>query len=403
MGEEDPIHHHNNSNGGNVQTSTIHLGLLSELRRTKSDTSSMLGSENRANEFRGKNGKKSSSMVNGSEAGSKLRKKGRCKKGGSSLLSSVVGGKTGKGKMGKASSVINGSEVSADPPKKGKNGKASSLINGSEVSADPPKKGKSGKASSLINGISEVDRPKKGKSVKKSSLINGNLAVDEEENYNYNYNPPKKVVEIKPILKPSLSFGPEQAAASAAAAAVAAATASPKIKPSPRFNLLDKGGPRSGKSPFHTAKFQTPLYEYATPRKSTLMGGGRVFLTESELGPSPSEVAAALAKQPADETESSVIGGWSVDDSVEGLRSKLERWRTELPPVYDRGEFSSFPSESRHTRRHTDGDSGLFSCFSNICGVECSIVCGSGGGSVSKKTSSGRMIRSPSAENLNYK
>ncbi|PON38177.1 C2 domain containing protein [Parasponia andersonii] len=339
MGEEDPIHRDSNNNGGNVQTSTIHMGLLSELRRTKSDVSSMIGSENRANEFRekGKTGKMSNSMLNGSEAGSKLRRKGRSKKGGSSSLLSSAGGTTGnKGRMGKPGSVINGSEVSVDPPKKGKNGKASSLING-------------------FSEVLVVDPPKKGKSGKKGSLINVN--------------------------------------------------ASPRIKPSPRFNLVDRGGPRNVKSPFHHAKFQAP-YEYGTPRKSTLMGhGGGAYLTESELGPSPSEVAAAIAKQPIDqEAESSIVGRWSVDESVEGLRSKLERWRTELPPVYDRGEFSSFPpSESRHNRRHSDGDSGLFSCFSNICGVECSIVCGSGGGSGSKKKGSGRLIRSPSAEHANYK
>ncbi|KAH7573161.1 hypothetical protein JRO89_XS03G0080800 [Xanthoceras sorbifolium] len=140
------------------------------------------------------------------------------------------------------------------------------------------------------------------------------------------------------------------------------------------------------------------------------------LLTESELGPSPSEVAAVKAKEMlmrrANDEESSVMmSGWDMDSSVEGLQSKLERWRAELPPVYD----SSFPSSShggggggatagRHSRRHTDGGGGpgLFSCFSNICGCECSIVCGGGSsGSPNRKSkkkggSGGRLIRSPS-------
>ncbi|GMN53310.1 hypothetical protein TIFTF001_022452 [Ficus carica] len=432
MGEEDPIHHLNST--GTPQSNSHVLGILAELRRTKSDTSSMIGSEIRAREFRSKGkGGKSSSMVSGSETASKQRRsKGRSK--GSSVISSSGGGsevgKKAKGKKGKASSLVNGnSEVVVDPPKKGKIGKASSLINGSDVLSvgpdppkkskirkvnslisgsdilsigmDPPKKEKIEKVNSLINGSDilsvGMDPPKKGKIGKVSSIINGNSEVDEE------CFPPKRVVEVKPILKPFV-----------ATEAFVPVNRSPKVKPSPRFNLMDRGnGPyratpqrrQQGKSPFHPNKFQSP-YEYETPRKSALTGGGggMVFLTESELGPSPSEVAAALAKQPADETESSIVGGWSMDESIEGLRSKLERWRTELPPVYDRGEFSSYPSsESRHNRRHTDGGNGLFSCFSNICGVECSIVCGSGSVSGSKKSSSERIIRSPSADNINYK
>ncbi|XP_062105073.1 uncharacterized protein LOC133816769 [Humulus lupulus] len=388
MGEEDPIHHHNSNNNNNSSlTNTIHVGLLSELRRTKSDVSSLMGSETRAKEFKGKpkKGKKSSSMVNESEASSLLRRRRHRKKGGSSLISSAVSRRTGKSNLGKPSSAVNyGSEVKVETT---------------------PRKGKSGKVSSLINGISEVvavDPPKKEKTKNKSSLINGNSEVD--VGIEYNRIPPKKKDIIKPILKPSPSFGRD---------AAAIINASPRAKPSPRFNLTERSAPRSGnhhgKSPFHSSKFHpTPTtYEYATPRKSPLMTRGPAFLTESELGPSPSEVAEAIAKQlaPAEETESSLLGGWSVDESMEGLRSKLERWRTELPPVYDRGEFSSV-SESRHNRRHTDGGSGsgLFSCFSNICGVECSIVCGSGSGSVSKKSnSSGRLMRSPSADNLVYK
>ncbi|KAK4744592.1 hypothetical protein SAY87_010904 [Trapa incisa] len=65
-----------------------------------------------------------------------------------------------------------------------------------------------------------------------------------------------------------------------------------------------------------------------------------VCMTDSELGPSPLEVAAqVLAKRrnKSDDVESSVLGGaaWSVAESLEGLHSKLERWRAELPMTMD--------------------------------------------------------------------
>nr|KYP60761.1 Signal transducer and activator of transcription 2 [Cajanus cajan] len=149
------------------------------------------------------------------------------------------------------------------------------------------------------------------------------------------------------------------------------------------------GGSRRG-TPLHPLAKGSGGFEYMTPRRSNLGNMGPVMMTESELGPSPSEVAAAIARNPViDDGEDSTVGGWSLAESVEGLQSKMERWRTELPPVIDQGELSSFPTSSktstkasvkssRHSRRHTDGGSGggLFSCFSNICGVECSIVCG---------------------------
>ncbi|KAI4369724.1 hypothetical protein MLD38_018138 [Melastoma candidum] len=122
-------------------------------------------------------------------------------------------------------------------------------------------------------------------------------------------------------------------------------------------------------------------------------------ISESDLGASPSEVAAdtsvkerhpyrPMAPPLPDDTvimEGSVV---SMSESMEGLQSKLERWRMELPPIYDRSEVQSFsPSMntkggSGHGRRHPEGatNRGLFSCFSNICGCECSIVCDGGGG-----------------------
>ncbi|GFP83426.1 hypothetical protein PHJA_000486000 [Phtheirospermum japonicum] len=113
---------------------------------------------------------------------------------------------------------------------------------------------------------------------------------------------------------------------------------------------------------------------------------GNSVWSDSEVGPSPSEVAAAVMaerKYPLDDNQSSVLDGWSVDESVEGLRSKLERWRMELPPLYDRTGFSSSSytkssaGAGRHARRHSDSESsGLFSCFGNIFGYECQCICG---------------------------
>ncbi|XVF28518.1 hypothetical protein REPUB_Repub15cG0036500 [Reevesia pubescens] len=166
-----------------------------------------------------------------------------------------------------------------------------------------------------------------------------------------------------------------------------------------------------GKSPGGGLKFNG--LDYGASKKLV----GPTVWTDSELGPSPSEVAAAVAKNmyhnnKFDDTESSLVGGWSLADSTEGLRSKLERWRTELPPVYDRGgEISSFLSSGiptttttrkpRHARRHSD-NGGLFSCFGNICGCEISITCGPGGAAASRKKGKSLMRRSPSLNNLSY-
>ncbi|CAL1382590.1 unnamed protein product [Linum trigynum] len=107
----------------------------------------------------------------------------------------------------------------------------------------------------------------------------------------------------------------------------------------------------------------------------------------SDVGPSASVVAAAIAqgliKPPAGHGDagSSVLEDWTENDSVEGLRTKLERWRTELPPIYDT-DVKKMQSRSRrkgnHQRRKSEG-TRLFSCFGNACGCEITITCGGGG------------------------
>ncbi|CAH8309442.1 unnamed protein product [Eruca vesicaria subsp. sativa] len=166
----------------------------------------------------------------------------------------------------------------------------------------------------------------------------------------------------------------------------------------------------------------------STPMRTSNLAGRRI-ITQSELGPSPSEVAEKIAKERSHDTESSILSEWSIDEtSVEGLRSKLQRWRTELPPLYDIGssQVSSTeydgsivpaggrssrrktPAVKKHSRRHTEGGNGLFSCFSKICGVECSFACGGGGGGgggggdhdESRRGRAGRVHRTYSADDL---
>ncbi|KAJ6719349.1 CALCIUM-DEPENDENT LIPID-BINDING (CALB DOMAIN) FAMILY PROTEIN [Salix purpurea] len=226
-------------------------------------------------------------------------------------------------------------------------GKGGSMISGSEVEErEMPNKGRS-KASSMISG-SELEKKKKNKKwrSKASSLIN------------------TKSTELDHILKPL-----------------------------PKFTGLDLGSPRNNN------------FRYATPKKENFVS--KPVITGSELGPSASEVAAVIARNKhrrVEETDSEIIGEMSLDGSMEGLRSKLERWRTELPPVYDASDISSFPASgaskgSKAVKRHEHSDDdGTFSCFGVFCGLECSIVCGG----PPRRKNTGQGIRSHSMDNLRY-
>ncbi|KAF6171609.1 hypothetical protein GIB67_036214 [Kingdonia uniflora] len=103
------------------------------------------------------------------------------------------------------------------------------------------------------------------------------------------------------------------------------------------------------------------------------------FWSESDLELRPSAVAGA-AEELFPVTRN-VLENWGEDDaSVEDLKTKLERWRTELPPIYDRGVGNASISKARHGRRQTDGGlvggPGLLSCFGDSYGFECSVSCG---------------------------
>ncbi|XP_031260363.1 uncharacterized protein LOC116118519 [Pistacia vera] len=316
MGEEDPFQNNPNaSTTSNNQNSFSFLLGKPELRRTKSDSSSMLGSE--------------------------LLKKSRVRiaKGGSTVSSiepfkKNIQGSTVKGEYG---SVASGSDVI-------------------------PIKDKFGKGNPLGSGLEVED--------------------------------PLKRVKLKPV-KPAGSV----------------ISGSDSSDPTKKFTDSPTKPKKHPGSPYKPLPPRIVGNEFGAPNKFKTFKGA-AMLTESELGPSPSEVAAAKAKekllQKTNDEDSSGLPGWEMDSSVEGLQSKLERWRAELPPLYD----SSFPSSTtgvgggkstgRHSRRHADGGNspGLFSCFSKICGCECSIVCGPGPPKKTKKKgSSGRLIRSPSNNN----
>ncbi|MED6123931.1 hypothetical protein PIB30_054204 [Stylosanthes scabra] len=151
----------------------------------------------------------------------------------------------------------------------------------------------------------------------------------------------------------------------------------------------------------------------------------------SDIGPSPSVVAAAIAQGlypmpalPPRSAESSAVDGWAGDRGTEeGMRTKMERWKTELTPVYDRNyRQQSSPSEVSDEsemkyktpkrvgktpgRRSISGGShrqqgkGLFSCFGTVFGCEISISCG--GGNRKKRSQSGKARLITSGSELTY-
>ncbi|XP_062085285.1 uncharacterized protein LOC133791372 [Humulus lupulus] len=133
----------------------------------------------------------------------------------------------------------------------------------------------------------------------------------------------------------------------------------------------------------------------------------------SDVGPSPSVVAAAIAMglyprgaptattmTEDDQTAprgSIVLNNWIEDDSVEGLKTKIERWRSEIHPIYERRQQVNINyGRSSHRRNNTEpakrsehrragSGGGLFSCFGTAYGCEFSISCGGGSRRNSKK------------------
>ncbi|GMG99878.1 hypothetical protein Nepgr_001718 [Nepenthes gracilis] len=123
----------------------------------------------------------------------------------------------------------------------------------------------------------------------------------------------------------------------------------------------------------------------------------------SDVGPSPSVVAAAVAKglypikaaTPKDDAASSILQ-WSDDQSEEGLRSKLERWRMEFHPSNGRIRSKAHSTKRKHASRRSKGK-GAYTCFGKAFGCEFTIVCGAGNGSRRKHRS--KVHLSPSDNN----
>ncbi|XP_057424170.1 uncharacterized protein LOC130717816 [Lotus japonicus] len=110
----------------------------------------------------------------------------------------------------------------------------------------------------------------------------------------------------------------------------------------------------------------------------------------SDVGPSPSVVAAAIAKgiyplpvNAPRKPGNLVLEGWPEkgDEEVK-MKNNIERWRAaEVPAVYDHmGKKQQLKKgkgkgkKGAHGRRHSGG--GLFSCFGTALGCEFSITCG---------------------------
>ncbi|CAN1242744.1 hypothetical protein LINPERPRIM_LOCUS5443 [Linum perenne] len=113
----------------------------------------------------------------------------------------------------------------------------------------------------------------------------------------------------------------------------------------------------------------------------------RPLITDSELGPSASEVAAVTVAKfrqlnyKNEESDKDTMGSWSLESSsIEGLQSKLGRWQqvedVSLVQSMDRGSVME---------KGIGGDGG-FTCMTNFCGLKFLIVCGGAAAAKRKKT-----------------
>ncbi|CAK8544806.1 unnamed protein product [Lathyrus sativus] len=140
--------------------------------------------------------------------------------------------------------------------------------------------------------------------------------------------------------------------------------------------------------------------------------GGNEESLCSDVGPSPSVVAAAIAKGlyplPARmktvERERPVVDEWSESNYSEGMNTKIERWRNELTPMYNKEECDELDEVINKQKmlvqqtprrigktpgRPPLSKKGKFSCFGTAFGCEFSISCG--GGNRKKKGDKARL------------
>ncbi|CAL0321030.1 unnamed protein product [Lupinus luteus] len=135
----------------------------------------------------------------------------------------------------------------------------------------------------------------------------------------------------------------------------------------------------------------------------------------SDVGPSPSVVAAAIAKglypmplpMPR-KPGNTIFEDWPEKHKEEGLKTKIARWgSTEHPPIYDhlgqnnlkKDKVMITKGKGKNQRKVTRSGSGLFSCFGTAYGCEFSISCGGGN---RKKSYDGNKGRLPTASELTY-
>ncbi|CAL0321165.1 unnamed protein product [Lupinus luteus] len=476
MGEQDAY-----ENQKRIMSPQVFVAKKPELRRTKSDTSSMIGPEVVYRQQRTKaNRGKASSVITGSEVSAKsfnkiqnqTKKKKKGKKSRSKTSSMLSGFSDGNAKIEKTtSSILNDSELEwnkhdhnhYEEEKMNDYENIASIVSDSEIQVKPqpppppPRPLSPRDNNGDHNEFVLVDENNKIVSTFKTFSEDATSDIDKNIKHNHHVtnityhaspkpqflnspvpefrnspkpefrNSPKPQFRNSPVVVQQFLKSPAPQYLQSPAPKYLKSPAVMQFKNSPKphfrnspvvvpqfrnspamskFNpAVGLGGSHKG-TPFHpVGKLSGAFDQYGTPRWSNKGNAVPPAITESELGPSPSEVAAAIAKKPVfHEVDNSTVGGLSLDDqSIEGLQSKLERWRTELPPVIDRGEMTSYPtsssktkSSSRHTRRHTDGEAGLFSCFSNICGVECSIVCGG------PKVKKNQRRRSPSSDTTSF-
>ncbi|KFK37859.1 hypothetical protein AALP_AA3G038400 [Arabis alpina] len=126
-------------------------------------------------------------------------------------------------------------------------------------------------------------------------------------------------------------------------------------------------------------------------------------LCNSDIGPSASVVAAAIAQGLYNRQKTAVKAVAGKDDAssilegkTEGIEHRVERWKAEKKGAVETAGSSDDSSgkggEGKRRRRRRrkekqrrrngggDGKKGLFSCFGNVFGCEISITCGGGSG-----------------------
>ncbi|KAK7269158.1 hypothetical protein RIF29_21874 [Crotalaria pallida] len=140
----------------------------------------------------------------------------------------------------------------------------------------------------------------------------------------------------------------------------------------------------------------------------------------SDVGPSPSVVAAAIAKglypmplpMPRKAGNNTIFEDWPEKHKEEGLKTKIERWGSaEMPPIYDhlgqnqnqmmivkKEKVNMSKAKGKNLRKPAGRGNGLFSCFGTAYGCEFSISCG---GAKSKKNG-GSKARLTTASDVTY-